>query len=360
MEGGGFLKEVQIGSTPCAILASKQQLDNVVTFCCQPTQFSVLGVDATFELGDFYVTLTTYKNHSLRNCRTNSPPVFLGPAFIHMERRTQDYQSFFSSLLKFEPRFCDLKAYGTDGEAALTAALESCFPTAVSLRCFIHKRNNIEEHLKGLSSAVKKEILCDIFGSQDGEIFNTRLVDCDSEEAFDVSLGRLYQRWQKLSPGFHKWFLTNQADVFRHHMIRPVRERAQLGTPPVKFTNNPNESSNNVVKHWTGFKKNSWPAFIQKLQKLVESQPSEADKAIYSAGEYYLSSELSYYQVDAVKWHHMSTAQRKAHLREIRNAVLVNYNTTNSTHSTQLSVPAADVRLATVSPTTIEKYVSNF
>ncbi len=78
-----------------------------------------------------------------------------------MERRTQDYQSFFSSLLKFEPRLRDLKAYGTDGEAALTAALESCFPTAVSLRCFIHKRNNIEDHLKGVSSAVKK--YCMIF-----------------------------------------------------------------------------------------------------------------------------------------------------------------------------------------------------
>ena len=86
MEEGGFLKEVQIGSTPCAILASKRQLNNVVMYCCQPTQFSVSGIDAKFELGDFYVTLTTYINPSLRNCRTNSSPVFLGPTFIHMER----------------------------------------------------------------------------------------------------------------------------------------------------------------------------------------------------------------------------------------------------------------------------------
>ena len=78
MEDEGFLKEVQIGTTPCAILASKRQLDNVVMFCCQLSQFSVFGVDATFELGDFYVTLTTYKNPSLRNCRTNGPPVFWG------------------------------------------------------------------------------------------------------------------------------------------------------------------------------------------------------------------------------------------------------------------------------------------
>lgn len=111
-------------------------------------------------------------------------------------------------------------------------------------------------------------------------------MDCDPEEAFDVGIGLLYQRWEKLSPGFHKWFLKTQTDdVFRCHMIKPVHECAQLGSPPVKFTNNPNESSNSVVKHWTGFK-NSWPAFIQKLQKLVESQLSVADKAIYGAGEY--------------------------------------------------------------------------
>jgi len=53
----------------------------------------------------------------------NNEPVFLGAAFIHMEHQTQNYQAFFSSLLKYKPRLCDLKAYGTDGQAALTAAL---------------------------------------------------------------------------------------------------------------------------------------------------------------------------------------------------------------------------------------------
>lgn len=78
MEDDGFLREVQIGSTPYAILATKRQLENIVIYCCQPDHFSVFGIDATFELGDFYVTLTTYRNPSLRNCRTNSEPIFLG------------------------------------------------------------------------------------------------------------------------------------------------------------------------------------------------------------------------------------------------------------------------------------------
>lgn len=48
-----------MSSSPCAILASRQQLDSLVLFCCQPNDYVVFGVDATFELGDFCVTLTT-------------------------------------------------------------------------------------------------------------------------------------------------------------------------------------------------------------------------------------------------------------------------------------------------------------
>ncbi len=152
-DDGGFLREVTISSTPCAILASKTQLENVVKFCCQPSVFSILGVDATFKLGDFYVTLTTYWNLFLHNRHTMKPPVFLGPAFVHVERRFHDYQSFFATVLKLEPRLCDLQAYGTDGEMALVNTLETSFPKAIGLRCFIHKKKNIEDHLKGVPAS---------------------------------------------------------------------------------------------------------------------------------------------------------------------------------------------------------------
>jgi len=92
---GGFLREVVVSSSPCAILASRQQLDSLVAFCCQPNDFVVFGVDATFELGDFYVTLTTYLNPLLHNPRSGKSPVFLGPAFIHMQRRFEEYYTFF-------------------------------------------------------------------------------------------------------------------------------------------------------------------------------------------------------------------------------------------------------------------------
>ena len=41
-----------MSSSPSAILANKQQLDDLLAFCCRSNYFDVLGVDATFELGD--------------------------------------------------------------------------------------------------------------------------------------------------------------------------------------------------------------------------------------------------------------------------------------------------------------------
>ena len=55
---GGFLQEVVVSLSPCTFLASKQQLDNLVAFCCQPKDFVIFGLDTTtFELGDFMLHL---------------------------------------------------------------------------------------------------------------------------------------------------------------------------------------------------------------------------------------------------------------------------------------------------------------
>lgn len=104
-----FLREVQIGSTPCAIVTTKCQLENIVLYCGQLNHFFCVwnwcNLWARLFLRDSYI----YRNPSLRNCWTNSEPIFLGPAFIHIERHTQDYHDFFSSHLKYKLHLCNLK-----------------------------------------------------------------------------------------------------------------------------------------------------------------------------------------------------------------------------------------------------------
>ena len=148
--------------------------------------------------------------------------------------------------------------------------------------------------------------------------------------------------------------MSQQADSFRRSTIRPVRERALLGSPPEEFTNNPNESSNSVVKHWTSFKKSSWPAFICKLQELVNAQLSEADKALYGAGEYSLVPELSHFAVDAVAWHRMSSAQRKAHLCKMASSNLVPNSCQKSVPGLTLSVSVGEVQITSISESTLQ------
>ena len=53
------------------------------------------------------------------------------------------------------------KAYGSDGEVSLLNALIGAFPDAIGLRCFIHMKNNIENHLQNKLGAA---IIHDIFG----------------------------------------------------------------------------------------------------------------------------------------------------------------------------------------------------
>ena len=93
----------------------------------------------------------------LRNRRTGKLPVFYGPSFSHMSRKTEDYLMFTQGLVRFRQELVDLKAYGTDNEDALRNALRITFANSVSLLCRLHKKENIEQspalHFESSSSS---------------------------------------------------------------------------------------------------------------------------------------------------------------------------------------------------------------
>ena len=55
-----FVRLVSAAPYPMMMLAFDWMLDDLVRFCTEPNNFSILGVDATFNLGAFDVTVTTY------------------------------------------------------------------------------------------------------------------------------------------------------------------------------------------------------------------------------------------------------------------------------------------------------------
>ena len=115
-------------------------------FCCHDwvNQVSELGVDVTFQLGPFYVLVTSFKNTVLRVKGAN--PSFLGPLMICMTRDESTYLSFIHCLIRENSGLSDfLCATGTDDERALTNALAAGFRNATPLLCYIHSQKNLKD-----------------------------------------------------------------------------------------------------------------------------------------------------------------------------------------------------------------------
>ena len=93
-----FVQEVTCAPEPMAVLATSQQLRDVERFCCSPVQFSIMGIDPTFNLGEFSVTPIVYQHLLVENRRGQSPWM-LGPILVHYKKEFRNYNFFLSSLV---------------------------------------------------------------------------------------------------------------------------------------------------------------------------------------------------------------------------------------------------------------------
>ena len=170
MPGGRkFIRTVNFDTSPSCVLATDHQLQNLVRFCTNPGAACVMGIDPTFNLGKFYVTVTTFTYSHVINKTTSISPTFFGPMFVHTEKNYDAYYSFFSTLIKLEPQLMNIIAVGTDGEQAIVKALRAVFSEeTIHLRCFIHMKDIIRRKLTDLllPESTREVIVRDIFGTQ--------------------------------------------------------------------------------------------------------------------------------------------------------------------------------------------------
>ena len=211
-----FVRMVNAAPFPMMLLAFDYTLDDLVRFCTAPT-FSVFGVDPTFNVGNFDVTVTTYHHLLLENQQNPSgkSPTMIGLMFIHVRKDFSTYHFFASSLVGQRQQLSSLQAFGTDGELALENALMATFPNAQHVRCFLHFKGNIERKLRELNvpSSVAAEIIKDIMGNPSQ--LQHGLVDAESAEQLDERLTSFSRRWNEFEkpynspPFFHAWFLKH-------------------------------------------------------------------------------------------------------------------------------------------------------
>ena len=138
-------------------------------------------MDVTFQLGPFYVLVTTYKNTLLNIKNETNSPMCVGPIMVCMTKEEATYLSFMHCLLRAVPGLSQyLYATGTDGETALHNATAAGMQNATGLLCYLHSKRNVESKLKelGFSKSLTTKICQDIYANGSG------LLWADSKEEF--------------------------------------------------------------------------------------------------------------------------------------------------------------------------------
>ena len=180
-----------------AVLATDQQLNDMVRFLTNPVEFAIMVVDPAFNFGNFNVTPIVYHNLLLEYRTKGNSPLMLGPILVHQQQKFSSYNFFASILIGLRPSLHDVLAFGTDGECELSKAFATNFPNAIHLRCFRHFRANLSSKLKELAipSSVADEFLLEIFGKTEDGIHTEGIVDAKDMEAFQGKLEALQGKW---------------------------------------------------------------------------------------------------------------------------------------------------------------------
>ena len=379
-----FVRDVKAAPEPQCILCFDSQIADMERFLSSSSDVhGILTVDPTYNLGEFYVTPTTYPHLMLEDVITGKPPSLLGPVLIHQKMAFSTFNYFSSTLVGFSKKLRQLAAFGTDGQESLIDAFSHSFPFALQLRCFIHFKKNISEKLKvyGIPPSVAKEFLDDIFGKHSGSTYSEGLVDCSSVEEFNERLAKCESVWNSREvpyappggPRFFDYFCSKKADVVRYNMRRDLRESAGLGSPPGIFTTNASESINSMMKRKVSFKESEWPHFNDQVKELVKQQREEVIRALSGRGQYRLSQQFSHFSVSAAKWAKMRPEQRREIIMRFDKATMkTKQRSSSSGPSTifslstsevscgqqsairRLSVTAVDSGITKISPTTLQ------
>ena len=329
-----FIRDVKAAPEPMAVCYADWQINDLERFCTNPDEFSILTVDTTFNLGDFYVTPTCYKHLLLEDIRSGDSPLIPGPILVHQQMKFASFNYFASTLIDGNKKLRHIQAFGTDGDANLSEAFSHNFPYAHSLRCFIHFERNLQEKLRelGIPAKVANEFVCDVMGNRQGSTYEAGLVDCMTISDFDQTFARLEKIWNLREkpfssvsgPRFYQYFKQYKADAVRFNMLRGIREAAGLGSPPSIFTTNMSESLNKIIKQHVQFKASQWPEFNRSLRSLVEVKREEIIRALSGRGLYRLRAQYAHLCIDQIEWQRKRPDQRKKLIKQLDDSALVN------------------------------------
>ena len=293
------------GNEVSVVLFNKEQLDDIEKFCCNDSYpCSALGIDTTFQFGNFYVVTTSYR-HPFLQSREGTYPTLLGPMMVTHQLQRHNYRLLFDTMTQDAPELTqNLKAFMSNGEDALQQAASEVFPCALSLMCLTHIERDIKRKIRidlGLSLPFYNAVMNDL----SGDTTNKGLIHTETFDEYHSTLRKLQTKWNMLEkleeehkdPQFYDYFIKDKAQIIYDHCR--VKLSQDLNLISQISDNNAPEFMHAAMKFWQSEERKDIPAFIEDMRDLVKTQLIEVKYAFISnPGPYSLRRE---YQDKAVQ-----------------------------------------------------------
>ena len=327
------VRNLQWTPSPRVVFCTDEQLMEIVEECCSVDSKSVLAIDTTYNVGDFYVTSTTYQSSKLVHSRTGKPAILPGPAMFHVRRAEKDFKYFCYSLLEINEGFEGISFLGGDRDKA-QQGFRKPLMRSIFLPCKKHVEDDISRKLSDLGSgAMKDEVLKDIFGDDKNK--EKGIVDSMSQDEFLAKVIAVTEKWDVLEksnhpdkePTFSEYFRANIEEDMKNGMLLSVRRN--VGLDDEFFYNNGQECANFKYKSKIkegkmqgaiGYRpntKSTWVEAITFYQKMVEETNRNKQLAVLNKGPFVLSRDYSHLEVPLLKWSKMTQNQKQKHLAKV-------------------------------------------
>ena len=165
-ESDNFLKDIQVEDMPIRAYCSIEEQIQMIKKHFTGNGNSVLQADPTFNVGNYYITTTCFRNQDFKNRSNMNGALAHGPVLLHARCEIKDYQYFgeqISNELDAKVNFV-----GLDGEKALVEGLKrsESFSDSNILTCMKHSRENCVQKLSqcGVGKQMSNKITEDIYG----------------------------------------------------------------------------------------------------------------------------------------------------------------------------------------------------
>jgi hypothetical protein len=307
-----FVRDTHLhAKVPSVVLYTDMTVALTRQMCCQADAPSVLGIDRTFNLGDVYVTVTSFKHQGLLRRTTNEPPIVFGPMLLHGSATWEVYSGFLTTVGdSFGTRKQPSLVVGSDDEKAIRRAISESFTQSTNALCTLHLKKNVDDFLQnkvGLAAAGRKQVAQAIFGQHGA-------VAAENHDVFHQRIEAVKELVAGLTPNaakFNEEYLYGRrqlVQLLRTGVLEPNMKHG-IG---YQWTNNNSESANHVLKAATQWKSLPLPDLVDKLHQVVKTQETDIARALYGAGNYMLAPSREQYAVPSRRWAGMEPKQRLA------------------------------------------------